>query len=468
MDKSDFILQLLVNPRLNADQRLRVLDLAKRDYLGSEGKIEEILQRIQHIEKEVGVKTKPKRNEARWHSREEFLDGEDLIKNIDFDNIQFPDFSGGGNKNIGQFNDNFKPIKKKGLTLMDMSKPESAGDVAEEKAEKVREGKFDSNKDLLFPIIHNPKKTVELLTYFTANDKNLKYSTHSWEEGKFLGYDDFFGKIHVEWNSIKKDLYSQSERLYAKVSNFLFNDKLGQLNEKKYYHAWGENKLKFGWASPEIKTHMETLGKSPFSCEIPVNIKKLDKSFNLHFFSDYANVFKNEIEFREDTKNLKKMILDLWDEYLTYDFQISEEDLKSLEGFSFFTDVHLIKEAWKIIFRDMFKPRPEYNEIKIERISNFKYRYHIIKITQLNSFVTRSVEDIKFTEPTGNLDEIIKLLRNICDYSIISKFSDGKKYRLNYLSSASGIFKDLLDDDYDVNGFTHEFKFYLNEKSNPN
>ena len=97
------------------------------------------------------------------------------------------------------------------------------------------------------------------------------------------------------WKEIKDDLKKQSPRLFAKISNFLFNDKLGQKNDKGYYISWGEKSLKFGWSSLELKTHMNELGNSPFTCPIPDNIKTLDKKLNLNYFKDYAEVFKNEI-----------------------------------------------------------------------------------------------------------------------------------------------------------------------------
>jgi predicted ATPase len=42
---------------------------------------------------------------------------------------------------------------------------------------------------------------------------------------------------------------------------------------------------------------MSEAGKSPFSCPIPENIKTLDRKHSLIYFKDYADAFKNEIEF---------------------------------------------------------------------------------------------------------------------------------------------------------------------------
>jgi hypothetical protein len=322
---------------------------------------------------------------------------------------------------------------------------------------------------LYYPIIHSPRRTVELLKYFTENDKDLKYSTHSWEEGKYEGYDDYISKIKKEWNSIfdlttnekfHEILKKQSLRLHGKISNFLFNKMLGQKNDKGYYIYWGEKQLKFGWSSPELKIHMDEPGKSPFSCPIPNHIKELDKKHNLIYFKDYADTFKNEIEFREDSNNFKKMILELWESELSYDFEII--GIPELVGFSFFTDVSYVKESIRILLRDLFKNKPEFPQIIIEKHSNFKnHGYHLIRITQKNSFVTREINDPKFQNPTGNLHSIINNLKNLADYSIISKFADGKSYRINYLTSNGNEFIEKLENSNEVTGFTHEFKFYL-------
>ena len=154
------------------------------------------------------------------------------------------------------------------------------------------------------------------------------------------------------------------------------------------------------------------------------------------------------------------MILDLWENELTYDFKI--KGLDEIIGFSFFTDVHLVKEAIRIIFRDMFKGKPEFNEIIIERTSNFENGgYHLIRITQVGSFVTRFVNDPKLNNPTGNLGTILKHLKNLADYSIVSKFGNRRNYRLNYLASTKTKFLEILPTNENIVGFTHEFKFYL-------
>jgi len=322
--------------------------------------------------------------------------------------------------------------------------------------------KSDSNlPELQYPIIHTPFKTVALLKHFTENDKDLKYTTHSWEKGKYQSYDEFMLKIRNEWNGINSELKEQSIRLHAKISNFLFNSQLGDKNKKGFHISWGEDNLKFGWASLDLKKHMADINNSPFTCPIPQSIRELDKGYDLMYFKDYADVFKNEIEFREDTKNLRKLISNLWESELSFDFKI--KGLEKLEGISFFTDVQWTKEALKQIF-EMFSQNDfrHFPNVVIERKSQFgDENFHLIKITQIGSNIGRSVDDPKIKAPTGNLASIIEKLKNLCDYSIVSRFADDKLYRINYLSSKFKEQVELVDNDFPNIGFTHELKFYL-------
>jgi hypothetical protein len=350
---------------------------------------------------------------------------------------------------------------------------EKIGDLL--KQNKINVNQINLKKEVInsllvnekYPIIHSPDKTVFFLNYFTDNNMSLKYATHSWEEGKFKSYDDFMSKIKIEWDDIKSPLKKQSNRLYGKISNFLFNSSLGLKNSKGEIFSWGEKRLKFGWSSNAIKQHMLKDGNSPFSCEIPIEIRDLDKRYHLNYFENYAEAFKNEIECREDSKNLIKIITDLWGSELGFtDFNISGID--SLEGCSFFTDVQCLKEVIKKIFSKSFKNRQGFPEIIIDKTSNFENGgYHIIKITQKDSYSKRQIKDGKFWNPNGELFDIINSLKNIADYSIESKFGDYNYSRLNYLSSSKVSFVEEINDSPPI-GFSHVFKFYLNEQNNFN
>lgn len=296
-------------------------------------------------------------------------------------------------------------------------------------------------------ISHNPLKTVEILKYFAQNE-HFKFTTHNWDYRRYETYEDFIDKIKKEWIIIDNDLKTLSKNLHTKIYCFLFNENFGQKDSC-------EN-LCFGWSSPELKKFMnEHKNRNPFNCPIPEYIKTKNDD-KLSYFKDCINIFKNEFEFREDTKNLRKMFVELWESELDYQFNL--HGLENMENFSFYTDVQYIKEAIKIIF-NLFKNNSNFNNIQLKRTSNYENLpyYHLITITQSDLFVNSSPEKLELE----NLNLIINKLNNLCDYSIVSKFDNGEYYRINYLSLENKPKIEKIDFNNEIIGFTHELKFYL-------
>ena len=61
--------------------------------------------------------------------------------------------------------------------------------------------------------------------------------------------------------------------------------------------------------------------------------------------------------------------------------------------------------------------------------------FTILEIIDVNSFNTgKSIYDEKLQLLKGNFGDICKYLKNLCDWSIESKFAEGF-YRINYLTS---------------------------------
>lgn len=307
----------------------------------------------------------------------------------------------------------------------------------------------------VFPIIHTPKTTVDLLKNFSANNQDLKYTTHSWEFGKFKSYDDFLIKIQRNWDEVSEELKAQNNKLQAKINNFLFNKNLGTKTENEYYINWGEKRLKFGWSSPEVKQFYDSTRNNPLICPVPDKIRNLDKEWNLLLFKDYVDVFKNEIEFREDSNNLEKLFLAKRKEILSYDFKIK---LQNLKGISFYTDVAYFSKIIEIIFLESFKPRPQFPNILV----NLKKEenHYLLSITQEGSSSSRNIDDERFINPSGTIASICENMKNLADFSICATFNDGKLYRINYLvSNDVPLVEELTYNLYD--GFTYEFKFYI-------
>jgi hypothetical protein len=313
-------------------------------------------------------------------------------------------------------------------------------------------------KSSTYPISHNLKTTVKLLSFFTDNQKSLKYTTHSWEEGRFRNYEDFMSKIREEWEEIKEELKIQNIRLYSKISSFLFNPNLGKVDSDGKTQTWGEKRLKFGWSSPGLKEFLLNEKDDPFTFKIPEEIKS-QENIELNYFSGYIEEFKNEIEFREDSQNLQQIFLEIWENEIGYDFNVI--GIENLDGISYFADVENFKKVIKKIFRNSIGRRLGFNEVLINCSSNFvNDNFHIIRITQKDSHSPRNIEDPKITMPSGDLFDIINSLKNISDYSIESKFQDEKYYRVNYLSSSNQSFIEEINENLPL-GFTHIFKFYM-------
>ena len=305
--------------------------------------------------------------------------------------------------------------------------------------------------------LHFPNHLSNLLKVFSDNNNPLKYTTHSWEFGKFESYENFMDQINSEWNRIKKDIENLNSRLAAKISNFLFNKNLGIKNEgAKYYNSWGENKLKFGWSSPQIASYCKNTQNDPFNFPIPLDIKKKESLNDLNYFKDYVDIFKNEIEVREDGNKLEKIFFNLWSSDLSYDFNLNLENLK---GVSFYTDVQWLKESLKIILRS-FRQRPEFNEIKITLNRDYSKKIIVLSLMQIGSICNRSIEDEKIsTAQRGDFSTLFKNFKNLCDWSICSEFPDKNFYKINYLTSQKDMPK--AERIEVCEGFTHILTFFI-------
>ena len=309
-------------------------------------------------------------------------------------------------------------------------------------------------------ITHNPKDLIIILKMFSDNNNPLKYTTHSWEHGKFEDYDDFINKIKVEWKNINSKLYLLNKRLHAKISSFLFNEKLGEkyLFNKSVIriHSWGEHRIEIGWSSPDLKKFCSETKNEPFYFPIPINKQINLGNKTLSFFYDIVDVFKREIEFREENNQFSQLLLKLWTDVLTYDFEL---ELENTDGISFYTDVQWISQGIKIIFESIRK-RPHFNKVKVQADKNFIDGYIDIKIIHLDSPCTRDFKDPKIRRiDTGDFSSLSKNFENLCDWSVSAKFPDNNYYIINYLVST----EDQLDISQIENcsGFTHTLRFYL-------
>jgi len=81
-----------------------------------------------------------------------------------------------------------------------------------------------------------------------------------------------------------------------------------------------------------------------------------------------------------------------------------------------------------------------------------------LEILHKGSFNTgKSMRDEKLSLRTGDFGEIQKYLRNLCDWSIESRFEEGH-YRINYLTSDPVV--PPYEEIQKADGFKHRLTFY--------
>ena len=323
--------------------------------------------------------------------------------------------------------------------------------------EKYTEANYSENTNYevvdtpTIPIIHNPKALVSLLENFSNNDSALKYTTHSWDAGRdkgiFRDVEDFLVKARKEYSEFSFKLRELSENLNGKIYNFLFNKDVSK-------KGWGESRIKFGWSSPEIIIACNaSIDLKPEDFIIPETFQLQIAGKTIKKFKQVIDVFKNEIEIRDENSALLDLILQKHDTYLT---SFSVPIVTNLENKTFYTDIQWLSKALDLIFEGIQK-YPQHNDVEyfVEKNNNDKI---VLNILHKNSFKTGlSIHDDKLNLKRGDFSTIKDKLRNLCDWSIESQFAEGF-YRINYLVSDEEI--SAHQEIGTTEGFKHILTFY--------
>ena len=169
------------------------------------------------------------------------------------------------------------------------------------------EAKIDGNT---LPVFHRPKELVSLLKKFSVNNSALKYTTHSWDAGRdakiFKDLSEFLSTAKSQYEEFSRDLRGLSENLNGKIYNFLFNKEIAK-------SGWGDTNPKkriyFGWSSPEL---LEACNKdtslNPEDYILPETYQVQRAGKTLQKFKHIIDVFKNEIEVRDENSALLNLI----------------------------------------------------------------------------------------------------------------------------------------------------------------
>lgn len=306
------------------------------------------------------------------------------------------------------------------------------------------------------PIVHQPLEVVKILKLFSNNHSALKFATHSWEAGLddkiFDDYPDFIAKVKKEFGPVSLRLKELNPQLAAKILSFLFNDNIG--TEK-----WGMHWVRFGWSSPELKKAMQNVpGMIPENLVLPAYAQftltsQRSGTQMIQKFKQVIDIFKNEIEIRDDGPLLEELLLDYHFKYLReFDFY----EFTNLSNKNFYIDVAYLHKVLDLVFANMAKRAGEQKLIGY-RMTETPLAYQLA-ITNYGSMLRGiSMSNEKFSLTKGDFGTIRSRLSNLCDWSIETEFTEGS-YRLNFLVTDPAI--PAFEPIDQAPGFTYLFTFY--------
>ena len=325
--------------------------------------------------------------------------------------------------------------------------------LSEEKIMDVpTEAKTDENT---IPVFHKPKELVALLKNFSVNDSALKYTTHSWDAGRdanmFKDLSEFLKIAESQYRKFSFQLNSLSKNLHGKINTFLFDKEIakkgwGDINPKK--------RIYFGWSSPELlEACNNDISLNPEDFILPEKYQVQRAGKTLQKFKHIIDVFKNEIEVRDENSALLNLILQKHDHYL---ISFSAPKVSNLENKTFYTDIQWLGKALDLIFEGIQKyPQHPVVEYAVTESNNDRL---ILTILHRNSFKNGlSIHDDKLNLKRGDFSTIKDKLKNLCDWCIESEFAEGA-YRINYLVSDNEIpaYEKIMS----AEGFKHILTFY--------
>ncbi|WP_340111001.1 hypothetical protein [Maribellus mangrovi] len=340
-------------------------------------------------------------------------------------------------------------------------KPELQGNATTDK-NKIEFTKKDVEKRIIEnKKKHSPQKVVNWLKLFTKDNCHIKFSTHLWDEDKYLKYEDFIQGLDSDIKDYKlTDLQHYSSNLYwGKVYPFLIQKELTKLEKDgNKVFGWGQYKIKIGWQYPDIikqwskeNFDLKNNGIKPMSMELSNDLipKVRIKGKTIKYFEDVVNVFKDEIEFRDNKLFIEVKLLI---ETELNNFNVDDTGLQSLKGRSFYTNTEYILTALRRIFK-MIKSRAEKHDVIINSliVKKDNLNYLSIEILHKDSFSLKELDHTKIClkEESGDLAILRTVLTSLCDFSIESKFRDSQ----NNIVSAK---IDYLYEGVEANGWVPE------------
>ena len=324
-----------------------------------------------------------------------------------------------------------------------------------------KKAKYDKNYEVLdwiensptyTKITHEPEELVRLLSNFTI-DKPIKYTTHDWDFGElkkeYGNFDGYMDAVKKQFDTMKNELEEFSPNLYKKIYTFLIEE-----NPDENYSWCHKTHINIGWSSLKGLKEYCDAGNKPdnFILSTPI----LYEGNDLTTFKDIINLFKQEIEIRENFKNLETLFTTQKNKLGTGRNSIFNLDLSIAKlNRQFYTDVEKFSNVLDKIFGEI-KIRKDFPNLEVIT-TELEDRSIEIKIVQIDSISNKSASDLLKEIDDGDFAEIKLNLLNLCDWSIEGSF-ENENFRINYLHSNNE--KEIVSFVEKPKGFTHIFRFY--------
>jgi len=301
---------------------------------------------------------------------------------------------------------------------------------------------------------NSPQKLIKLLKNFTI-DKPIKYTTHDWElfhpnTCEYQNFDGYMDAVKKQFDSMKSELESLTPNLYKKIYTFLIEE-----NPDPTYSWCHKTHINMGWSSLKgLKEHCDA-GKKAENFILPQTIVcEIDfRKTRLTTFKDIVSLFKQEIEIRENFRNLETLFTAQQEELGDkFNFDLSGAKLTR----QFYIDVENFSGTLSKIFNEI-KTREKFPNIIVTTQEIEEDRSIVLKITQIDSFSNCDPQSLLNEVKDGDFAEIKESLSNLCDWSVESSFGD-KYFRVNYLYSNN--VKEIESLTEKPKGFTHILRFY--------
>jgi RNA-directed DNA polymerase len=317
---------------------------------------------------------------------------------------------------------------------------------------------------------HNPKAVQKFLIQFTLENAPVKFLTHPID----IPFNSFQGLMegvnNKQYYKYWSELQDLDNELYWNVIHpFIFRKKNKDGNVRDF--SWGTYGIKLGWQYPEniemwcaenFDNQADGSKKMPGEMRIPKEFLPRDKSNklikpngkSLKFFEDFIGLFNSEIRFIDS--ELKDLLLKLSEELLPQ----HDVDLRKVSDIlpKFYVSVSKVRKALKFIFK-MIDDRPTNRNVEILVIT-IENKIEL-KIIHLNSIPSK-FNDLINAGSKGSIASIVKELKHVCDFSIITGYVDSDEIeRFDYLYSEMKDSTVKITKEDSNSGFTFILTFLL-------